>query len=82
MFFKNDKAVFRYCRLLIGMTKSPKEEFLEEFTDPDELLIDNKKANSYRKKLAVELSEQLTFGIPNNEHEKTNPFKKKCRMIG
>ena len=63
--------VLRYCRLLIGMTKTPKDELLEEFSDPDDLLMDNEKANRYRKKLATEFAEQLTYGLPTQADERT-----------
>ena len=29
----------RYCRLLIGMGKTPKQEIIEEFADPDSLSV-------------------------------------------
>jgi superfamily II DNA or RNA helicase len=63
--------VTRYCRLLIGMTKVPRDELLEDLSDPDDLLMDNEKASRYRKRLAVELAGQLTYGYPTRDDERT-----------
>ena len=70
---ENGKDVVRHCRLLIGMTRAPKEELKEEFADvdPEELLIDNEKASKYKKKLAIEFAEQLTYGTPTKADEQT-----------
>lgn len=57
-----------YCRLLIGMQRLPLE-ILEEYFSTDTEPLDNAKANEYRKKLAIELREQLTIGTPNNSDE-------------
>jgi len=59
----------RYCRLLVGMSKTPKQEIIEEFASPDVLLIDNQRANEIRKKLAAEFAEQLTIGAPTANDE-------------
>jgi superfamily II DNA or RNA helicase len=71
MIKEKDSSFYRHCRLLIGMTKTPREELLDEFSDPDELLMDNEKANRYRKKLAAEFAEQLTYGLPTQADELT-----------
>jgi superfamily II DNA or RNA helicase len=68
---ESGQTVTRYVRLLVGMTKTHKEEVLEEFADPEELSIDNEKANNYRKRLAHEFAEQLTIGIPTQNDEMT-----------
>jgi len=70
---ENGKDVVRYCRLLIGMIKTPKEELRDEFADADsdDLLIDTEKANRYKKKLAIEFAEQLTYGTPTKADEQT-----------
>jgi len=57
------------CRLLVGMLKSPKELIREEFENPDNLMIDNEKANNYKKELALEFAEQLTIGSPTQQDE-------------
>lgn len=57
-----------FCRLLIGMQKMP-IEILEEYFSADSNTIDNSKANDYKKKLAIELREQLTIGTPSNQDE-------------
>ena len=68
---ENGKDVLRYCRLLVGMSKTPKEELLEGLSDPDDILMDNEKANRYRKRLATEFAEQLTYGLPTKSDEHT-----------
>jgi len=66
---EKDNTVFRYCRLLVGMTKTPREELFEQFSNPENILMDNDKANRYRKKLAAEFIEQLTYGTPTQADE-------------
>jgi len=77
---ENGQTVRRYARLLIGMTKTPKEEFLEEFADPEELNIDNKKANNLRKRLAREFETQLASVRPTQTDEITlKKLLKQCK---
>jgi superfamily II DNA or RNA helicase len=66
---ESGKKITIYCRLLIGMTKTPQQELLENFTDPEALKLDNVMANQYRKKLAADFSEQLTYGFPTHGDE-------------
>ena len=66
-----ETKVHRVCRLLVGMTKTAKDELIDEFIDPDDLMIDNQRANSHKKQLAAEFAEQLTFGVPRAADEKT-----------
>lgn len=61
----------RYCRLLVGMSKTPKQEIIEEFADPERLAVDNQRANEMRKKLAADFAEQLTVGTPTIDDERT-----------
>jgi superfamily II DNA or RNA helicase len=68
---ENGKSKHRYCRLLVGMTKTPLQELLDEFSDPEDMLMDNEKATRYRKKLAIEFAEQLTYGMPTTADERT-----------
>jgi ribosomal protein L21 len=68
---ENNKEIMRYCRLLVGMGKTPKQEIVEEFADPTRLSIDNQRANEMRKRLAIEFAEQLTIGTPTLEDEQT-----------
>ena len=63
----NDKEYF--CRLLVGMGKTPKQEIIEEFIDPVRLSADNNRVNEMRKRLVLEFAEQLTIGIPTIEDE-------------
>lgn len=66
-----DKEKFCYCRLLVGMIKSPKEMLEEYFISDDELLPDNSKAVKMKNKLAEEFKEQLTIGTPTEQDEVT-----------
>ncbi|MDR2692819.1 MAG: phospholipase D-like domain-containing protein [Chitinispirillales bacterium] len=66
---ENGAARRRYCRLLIGMLKSPKELLRNEFENADGLLMDNDGANKRRKELALELADQLTVGTPSQQDE-------------
>jgi superfamily II DNA or RNA helicase len=63
--------LMRYCRLLVGMSRTPKQEIIEEFVDSDRLSFDNQRANDMKKKLAIEFAEQLTIGTPTLEDERT-----------
>lgn len=67
----NNTETLRFCRLLVGMTKTPREELLEQFAGPEDLIMDNDKASKYRKQLAAEFAEQLTIGSPTAEDERT-----------
>ncbi|MDR1741074.1 MAG: phospholipase D-like domain-containing protein [Synergistaceae bacterium] len=68
---EGEQRPLRYCRLLVGMTKTPREEIIEEFSDPDDLRIDGAKANMRRRDLAAQLAEQLTYGNPTQADENT-----------
>ena len=61
----------RYCRLLVGMGRTPKQEIIEEFAEPGRLRIDSQRANEMRKRLAAEFAEQLVIGTPTLEDERT-----------
>ncbi len=58
------------CRLLVGMQKLPAEELHDvlSLVKKDEGL-DNQTALRFKKKIAEEFKEQLTFGVPTNEDE-------------
>jgi len=66
---ENGTVQHRYCRLLIGMLKTPKELLHDAFENGENLLMDNDGANKHRKRLALELAEQLTVGIPSQQDE-------------
>ncbi|MBU2446886.1 MAG: NgoFVII family restriction endonuclease, partial [Bacteroidetes bacterium] len=57
------------CRLLIGMHIPPHEILYRYFSQLDEEIIDNKKANQLKKELAQHFREQLTRGIPTEADE-------------
>jgi superfamily II DNA or RNA helicase len=61
----------RYCRLLVGMIKTPKESLIDSFLDQDDLLPDNAKVTRIKNKLAQEFKDQLTIGVPTEQDEKT-----------
>ena len=65
---ENGRSIHRYCRLLVGMTKSPLETIIDAL-NPDGNLIDNEKASRIKKRLALELKKQLELGAPTNEDE-------------
>lgn len=63
-------VVHRYCRLLVGMTKTPIETIIDGI-NPDGFLIDNEKAARTKRLLAEELKTQLELGSPTDEDERT-----------
>lgn len=58
-----------YCRILIGMQKKPMDLVRDCFSKNENDLIDNSQVVEFKKKLAKELKEQLTIGVPNNKDE-------------
>ncbi|OPZ92209.1 MAG: ATP-dependent helicase HepA [Firmicutes bacterium ADurb.Bin419] len=61
----------RYCRLLVGMVKQPKELIIDSFLTEEELMIDSAQALNMKKKLAKDFKEQLTIGTPTEKDEHT-----------
>ncbi len=60
------------CRLLIGMQRLPQDELRDALTaygSTDEL--DNARAHRLRVRMAAELREQLTLGVPTNADEES-----------
>jgi superfamily II DNA or RNA helicase len=58
------------CRLLVGMQRLPQEELRTALSlAKNNGGIDNQTAIRFRKKLAQEFRDQLTFGVPTNEDE-------------
>ena len=64
------RVVHRYCRLLIGMTKTPIESIIDGL-NPDGFIVDNEKAAKTKRLLAEELKYQLELGAPTDEDERT-----------
>ena len=59
------------CRLLIGMQRPPAEELRAAFSVIKQVEdIDNQTAIHLKRKLAPELREQLTIGVPTNDDER------------
>jgi superfamily II DNA or RNA helicase len=71
MVYEGDEERLRYCRLLVGMTKTPRQEIVETFADPERLMMDNARAKGMRLRLAEEFAEQLTIGTPTQKDEDT-----------
>jgi superfamily II DNA or RNA helicase len=57
------------CRILLGMYGSKEREIKELYSKQDRTKIDNKRAVELKKKLARNLREQLTYGIPTRKDE-------------
>lgn len=57
-----------YCRLLVGMHRSPQEE-LKDAMRISPAVMDQQTILLLKKKLAGEFREQLMLGIPNNKDE-------------
>ena len=59
------------CRVLVGMQRVPEDELREHFASraQERLGIDNRTASRLRRRLAMQLRDQLTFGAPTNEDE-------------
>ena len=68
--YENNFVKRRYCRLLVGMVKTPFETIIDSL-NPENSFIDNEKASKIKRKLAEEFKKQLEIGIPTNEDEKT-----------
>lgn len=56
-----------YCRVLIGMQKTSEDILIESFHSQE--MVDHSEVNKLKKKLARQLREQLTIGIPNEADE-------------
>jgi superfamily II DNA or RNA helicase len=69
MVLENGNNVQRYCRLLVGMTKTPREELLERYSETDGISHGFAMASRYRKKLTEDFAEQLTIGWPTEKDE-------------
>lgn len=58
------------CRLLVGMQRLPKDEVHSSFAlGNEDVGIDNSVVIRYKKQIAQEFCEQLTWGAPTNKHE-------------
>jgi hypothetical protein len=51
------------------MIKTPLETLIDSYVPEEDQLIDNQKANMLKNKLALELREQLTIGVPTARDE-------------
>lgn len=66
-----EKEFHRHCRILVGMTSSPKDELLQALSNPAGVHVDNKMIVRQRTKLVQDLAAQLTYGIPTQKDEDT-----------
>ena len=58
------------CRILVGMQRLPHEHLrAARSLSPDRPELDNQTALRFKKRLAEEFREQLTFGAPTNQDE-------------
>jgi len=64
-----DKTKY-HCRVLIGMQKQPRQILEENFSENEQIVLDNAKAIRFKKQLAKELRQQLIIGLPTNADEK------------
>ena len=60
----DEESYHRYCRLLVGMHKTPDDLIRDFYRNPEEFQLTNAKANSLKKRLADEFRRQLTVGYP------------------
>lgn len=67
---ENGKKMLRYCRLLVGMTKTPYDTLVDAL-NPDGNIVDNEKAAKMKRRLAEDFKKQLEIGVPTNEDENT-----------
>lgn len=68
---EGEDDVHRYCRLLVGMNKSPLESIREHFAKrDDEVDLQQGDIPPLKKKLAQQFKEQLTVGTPTDADEK------------
>lgn len=68
--YENNQAINRYCRLLVGMHKTPFEILQESFLSEDSRLIDQTEMLRWKKRLAQEFREQLVLGTPSERDER------------
>ena len=65
---ENGQPIHRYCRLLVGMTKTPLETIIDSL-NPDGESIDNEHAAQMKRRLAEEFKKQLELGTPTDADE-------------
>ncbi len=65
---EKDQQVKRYCRLLVGMYKTPSEIIAETYSEDNEP-ITNKQIPVLTNQLKQELKQQLTIGSPTEKDE-------------
>ena len=61
---REDETYHRYCRLLVGMHKTPDDMIRDFYRNPEAFQLTNTKANNLKKRLADEFRRQLTVGYP------------------
>ena len=67
--YENNQIKRRYCRLLVGMVKTPLETIVDSLNSENSF-IDNERASKVKRRLAEEFKKQLEIGIPTNEDER------------
>jgi len=66
---ENGELFNRYCRLLVGMIRTPIDEIKLLFSEKSENEVDNKRKNEIRRQIAEDFRQQLIIGYPTNEDE-------------
>ena len=61
--------IHRYCRLLVGMQKTPVESIREQYRHDGSVPIDQAEVLKIKKRLAKDFRDQLTIGAPSSADE-------------
>jgi len=67
--YEGDVRVERYCRLLIGMHRSPEEIIKELYAYLPNESVDAETVQRTKRKIAAEFRRQLTLGVPSVQAE-------------
>ena len=68
--YENDRKMFRYCRLLIGMHR-PDEDLIRSLYSAQEFLPDAEYVQRCKRQIAQDFRQQLLLGLPTKQDEET-----------
>ena len=68
--YENDRKMFRYCRLLIGMHR-PDEDLIRSLYSTQEFLPDAEYVQRCKRQIAQDFRRQLLLGLPTKQDEET-----------
>lgn len=68
--YEDDRRVFRYCRLLIGMHR-PDEDLIRNLYSKEESLPDAEYVQRCKRQIALDFKKQLLLGLPTKADEQT-----------